>query len=88
MNSERIASRRLTKDHMMSHDLQPNTINLSNSMLLPVKSARGKFQAYLNQQKEAKVITESDNQKSTVVDEIKQVETKHDSLLKTLQCTQ
>ena len=76
MNSETIV-------HMLSHDLQPNTINLSNSMLLAVKSGREKYQVYLNQQKEAKVITESDNQKSILVDEIKQVETKCDSLLKT-----
>ena len=49
MKSESIVSRRLIKDHMLSQKLQPNTINLSNLMLLSVKSARQKYQVYLKQ---------------------------------------
>ena len=48
MKVESIISRRLIKDHMVSNDLQPHTIDISREMMLSVKMAHQRYKDQQN----------------------------------------
>jgi len=83
-----IISRRLVKDHMLSNDLKPHTVEITNEMLLNVKLAH---QRYKDQQKliaESKKKDENELAKNLISDEINKVEVRRNQLKKTSEMLQ
>ena len=75
LNDKSITARHLVKDHMLSNNLQPHNITISNKMTINVKSAHQSYRSHLRSIAETKKNKENQLAKKVVRDEIKDVET-------------
>ena len=64
-------SRRLIKDHLLSHKLSPHSVDISRRMLQHVKCARQRYESHLQDLKVQRQQNEKDKRKSIVEAEIK-----------------
>ena len=51
MSPEAVIAKRLIKDHILSNDLKPHNIDITKSMVKGFKSAHGKCQMHLENQR-------------------------------------
>ena len=54
MAPETVIAKRMIKDHMLSHDLKPYTIEISKPLVLAFKSARQKYEIHLEESRKSK----------------------------------
>ena len=54
MSPETVIAKRMIKDHMLSHDLKSYTIKISKPHVLAFKSARQKYEIYLEEERKSK----------------------------------
>ena len=54
MSPETVITKRMIKDHMLSHDLKPYTIEISKPLVLAFKSARQKYEIHLEEERKSK----------------------------------
>ena len=76
VSEESIVSKRHVKDHMISHDLQPHTIQITNELRKSCRQARSRYQHYLEQQKLQKEKTTKETAKEILSMEIEEMEGK------------
>ncbi|XP_047123731.1 uncharacterized protein LOC124806683 [Hydra vulgaris] len=88
LNEKSITARRLVKDHMLSNNLQPHSIEITSKMIISVKSAHERYRSYLNSIADTNKKEASQLAKKVVSDEIKDVETRRDQLKKTSEMLQ
>ena len=88
LNEKSIAARRLVKDHMLSNNLQPYNIEISNKMIINVKSAHQRYRSHLRSIAETKKNKENQLVKKVVSDEMKDVEARRGQLKKTSEMLQ
>ena len=88
LNEKSIAARRLVKDHMLSNNLQPYNIEISNKMIINVKSAHQSYRSHLRSIAETKKNKENQLVKKVVSDEMEDVEARRGQLKKTSEMLQ
>ena len=88
LNEKSIAARRLVKDHMLSNNLQPYNIEISNKMIINVKSADQSYRSHLRSIAETKKNKENQFVKKVVSDEMEDVEARRGQLKKTSEMLQ
>ncbi|XP_047140612.1 uncharacterized protein LOC124815840 [Hydra vulgaris] len=88
LNEKSITARRLVKDHMLSNNLQPHSIEITSKMIISRKSAHERYRSYLNSIADTNKKEASQLAKKVVSDEIKDVETRRDQLKKTSEMLQ
>ena len=88
LNEKSIAARRLVKDHMLSNNLQPYNIEISNKMIINVKSAHQRYRSHLRSIAETKKNKENQLVKKVVSDEMEDVEARRGQLKKTSEMLQ
>ena len=54
MNPETVISKHVIKDHMLAHNLEPYSIDISPAMVKYFKAAHSKYQLYLEKAKKKK----------------------------------
>ena len=86
--NEKSITASLVKDHMLPNNLQPYNIEISNKMIISVKSAHQRYRSYLRSIAETKKNKENQLVKKVVSDEIKDVEARRDQLKKTSEMLQ
>ena len=62
-----VISQRLIKDHLIMRNVKPHTIEISNQLILDVKSSRMKYKSYLEEQKKCKKLQEKSKQMKIIV---------------------
>ena len=88
MKVESIISRRLIKDHMVSNDLQPHTIDISREMMLSVKMVHQRYKDQQISFAESAKKERNDTAKNILCEEIKDVPAKCDQVKKTSEMLQ
>ena len=81
MKKESMVARRLVKDHMLSNELLPHTLNITNALMISGKSARLKYQSHQDELKESLNKDEDHNARKIVNDEINEAEFQQDMSL-------
>ena len=59
MSPETVIAKRLIKEHMLFNDLKSHNIDISKSMAKAFKSAHGKYQMHLEDQRQKRISTRS-----------------------------
>ena len=54
VSPETVIAKRMIKDHMLSHDLKPYTIEISKPLVLAFKPARQKYEIHLEEERKSK----------------------------------
>ena len=76
VSEESIVSKRHVKDYMLSHDLQPHTIKISNELRKSCRQARSRYHHFLEEQKKQKEKATQETAKELLSMEIEQLESK------------
>ena len=76
LKPDSIVNKRLVKDHMLSHEVQPHTIEITNELRKSCGQARARYHQYLDGQKKAKDKTASETAKEIITMEIEEIQTK------------
>ena len=82
MSEDSTEAKKVIKDHMLSNDLEPHTIHISNQLIQSVATARQKYQTFLENSREEKRSKKINDQKSIVTKELEEVILKRDQLNK------
>ena len=83
MTTQSIVVCRFIKDHLIANNLQPHTVNLSNKLIVSVKSARQKYHQHLSEVAEAEQREKTDNARKILEREIEETKVKREQLVKT-----
>ena len=78
-----VISQRLIKDHLIMRNVKPHTIEISNQLILDVKSSRMKYKSYLEEQKKCKKLQEKSKQMKIIVSKKKDLSGGKKQLLST-----
>ena len=76
------AVKRLVRDHMQKHNLQPATIEITNLLKKSFRAAYQRYRTYLDEEKKKAAKKQFDQSKQILDKEIKEVEGKIDHLIK------
>ena len=82
MIEDSIKAKKFIRDHMLSNDLEPHTIHISNQLIRSVATARQRYQTFLENSREGKRSKKITDQKSIVTKELEEVILKGDQLNK------
>ena len=82
MSPETVIAKRLIKDHMLSNDLKPHNIDISKSMVKGFKSAHGKYQMHLEDQRQKRISTEAETKAMHLSNEIETLKGKVEQMSK------
>ena len=83
MSEDSIVAKNVIKDHMISNNLTPESVQITNKLLHSVSTARQKYGDQLAENKKTKNQECIKNQKCILLDEIREVVAKLDELQKT-----
>ena len=83
MKAESIVARKTIKDHMLSNDIQPDMIGISNKMINFYRSARQKYEIHKVREAEKKKKKDKSIQQQILEEEIKDTTEKSNQLLET-----
>ena len=83
MKEESIVARKTIKDHMLSNDIQPDMIEISNKMINFYRSARQKYEIHKEREAENKKKKDKSIQQQILEEEIKDTTEKSNQLLET-----
>ena len=83
MKEESIVARKTIKDHMLSNDIQPDMIEISNKMINFYRSARQKYEIHKEREAEKKKKKDKSIQQQILEEEIKDTTEKSNQLLET-----
>ena len=83
MTEESIVARKTIKDHMLSNDIQPDMIEISNKMINFYRSARQKYEIHKEREAEKKKKKDKSIQQQILEEEIKDTTEKSNQLLET-----
>ena len=83
MMTQSIVARRFIKDHLIANNLQPHTVNLSNKLIVSVKSARQKYHQHLSEVAETEQREKTDNARKILERDIEETKVKREQLVKT-----
>ena len=83
MKEESIVARKAIKDHMLSNDIQPDMIEISNKMINFYRSARQKYEIHKEREAEKKKKKDKSIQQQILEEEIKDTTEKSNQLLET-----
>jgi hypothetical protein len=83
MKTDSMNSRRIIIDHMRSNEIGPESIAITNKLLLSVKSARLKYEEAKLKEKEKQSLSKKDNEKIILDSEIATIKGKCETLFKT-----
>ena len=83
MTTQSIVARCFIKDHLIANDLQPHTVNLSNKLIVSVKSAQQKYHRHLREVAETEKREKTDNARKILEREIEETKVKCEQLVKT-----
>ena len=84
ISAESIISRRIVKDHILSHQVQPHTIEINNPMIVAYKSARLKYTIHMEEEKKEKEKTATENQAMHLNNDINKIQQKCTQLKKAM----
>ena len=76
IQTKSIVMKRLIKDHMLSHDLKPDSINITTELQASCRRARARYREDLEEQRKAKAKETSESAKEIITMEIEEVQTK------------
>ena len=82
MSPETVIAKRLIKDHMLSNDLKPHNIDISKSMVKAFRSAHGKYQMHLEDQRQKRISTEAETKAMHLSNEIETLKGKVEQMSK------
>ena len=82
MSAEIVIAKRLIKNHMLSNDLKPHNIDISKSMVKAFKSAHGKYQMHLEDQRQKRISTEAETKAMHLSNEIETLKGKVEQMSK------
>ena len=71
-----VVNKRLVKDHMLSHEVQPHTITITNELRKSCGRARARYKQYLEDKKKEKEKTTSETAKEIITMEIEEIQSK------------
>ena len=71
-----VVSKRIIKDHMISHDLQPDTVEITNELRKSCQHARQRYHTHLEEEKKGKENLSKESAKEIITMEIDEVEEK------------
>ena len=83
MKEESIVARKTIKDHMITNDIQPDIIEISNKMINFYRSARQKYEIHKEREAEKKKKKGKSIQQQKLEEEIKDTTEKSNQLLET-----
>ena len=83
LKEESIVARKTIKDHMLSDDIQPDMIEISNKMINFYRSARQKYEIQKEREAEKEKKKDKSIQQQTLEEEIKDTTEKSNYLLET-----
>ena len=86
MKEESIVACKAIKDRMLSNDIQPDMIEISNKMINFYRSARQKYEIHKEREAEKKKKKEKSIQQQILEEEIKDTAEKSNQLLETIKC--
>ena len=71
-----LISRRLIKDHMNSHNLQPHTVPATKEILFSISQSNKKYKEFLEENKKNKIVTAKEKEKASINKDIKDLQAK------------
>ena len=88
MKVESIVTQYLIKDHLVSSRLQPQTIDITNEMMLSIKMSHRRYKDHQTSLAKSAKVEQNDVAKIILNQEIKDVQAKHTQLKKTSEMLQ
>ena len=70
MTEASIVAQRMIYDHMISNDLQPQTLSITKGLLLSVGAARSRYDENLNEKRKDKILNEQERKHGSIQKDI------------------
>ena len=80
MSTETVVSNRMIKNHMLSFNLKPHTIEITNPLIVAFKSSRWRYEVHLEEEKEKKEMFEADKKAMHTAADIDKLKVKRGQL--------
>ena len=76
LSPETVVSKRMIKDHMLSFNLKPHTIEITNPLTVAFKSSRRRYEIHLEEEKTKKQVTEAEKNALRIATDIGKLKVK------------
>ena len=70
MTEASIVPQRMIYDHMISKDLQPQTLSMTKGLLQSVRTARSRYDENLNEKRKSKILNEQERKRESIQKDI------------------
>ena len=85
MTPNTIISKRLIKDHMLAHRLEPHTIEITKPMIKSFRAARQRYDIHLEEEKKLKEKNDAERRAQPIAADIEKLRTKQKNLAKAIE---
>ena len=85
MTPNTIISKRLIKDHMLAHRLEPHTIEITKPMIKSFRAARQRYDIHLEKEKKLKEKNDAERRAQIIAPDIEKLKLKQKNLAKAIE---